>query len=85
MNEGRQSFASPTSVISSLPHNVERDKSDVDDDFKLTPSSYHINLDQFIQLIPDTIRNSNANNIETSHHFDDCDEKRSDSIASLFR
>ena len=56
-------FSSPTSVIlPCLPNHHHHQ----DDNFKLTPSSYPINLERFIQLLPDTIRSSNTKHASTT-------------------
>mmetsp|Transcript_15086 Transcript_15086/g.17226 ORF Transcript_15086/g.17226 Transcript_15086/m.17226 type:complete len:286 (+) Transcript_15086:354-1211(+) len=73
------SLASPTSIVC-----LDNDKFSklLHDDFafKLTPSSYHINLNQFIKQLPDTIRNSS--HTRSSHNYL---EYKHDPIAQLFR
>lgn len=57
-----ESFPSPTSVIlslSSIPLS-KHDNNFMDDEFELLTPTYHINLEQFIKLLPDTIRNSES-------------------------
>jgi len=52
------SFSSPTSVLSTVQHS----STGADDDFQLTPSSYHIDLGTLVQLLPNTIRSSTSTN-----------------------
>lgn len=62
-----ESFPSPTSVIlslSSIPLS-KHDNNFMDDEFELLTPTYHINLEQFIKLLPDTIRNSESLSSET--------------------
>ncbi len=93
--------SSPTSVVTPFPSSIdEKDKNKdhhVDDEeeiFTLTPSSYHINLEDFIELLPDTIRKGNSstqckyvnNNIRGENSWSHVDSRsRNDPIASLFR
>ncbi len=54
-----------------------------DDDFQLTPSSYPLTLESFIQLLPDTIRSSN--HYVQSYEYTNQSQKNHDHIATLFR
>jgi hypothetical protein len=84
---------SPTSIIPSGNNNDDHDNNNdnisdlkMDETFTLPPSSYNLDLEEFVKLIPDTIRNSNNSdtNGNGSLRNDDTDEA-TDPIAALFR
>ena len=81
----RDNYPSPTSTLSSLPgeekkYNVSSLQEDDGTNFKLTPSSYPINLESFIQLLPDTIRDCNQSQRPNLFH-----DGKNDPIGSLLR
>ena len=83
-------MSSPTSVILCPPSTTKNDddgmKNDNDNNdhnFRLTPSSYHLNLESFINLLPQTIRNvQSRSSINTPTPVGVAKE---DPIADLFR
>lgn len=94
-HESKSSYASPTSILSYDGSDFMKENGSEIHDFTLTPSSYHINLENFIQLLPDTIRNSSpvssySTSLSSCYNMDDIrsSSKSSDNddpIASLFR
>lgn len=91
------SSSSPTSIVTPFPSSIDEKDHHVDHEeeiFTLTPSSYHINLEDLIELLPDTIRKCNSsaqckyvnNDIRGENSWSHVDSRsRNDPIASLFR
>ena len=99
------SFYSPTSILSTLPGppthsgptSILPPLFDADDNFHLTPSSYHIDMETFVHLLPDTIRgrNNSASDCHVdgsscaiqgqSGHGDSGGANTTDPVGALFR
>ena len=87
-------ISSPTSVILYPPSTTtkisndgmknddhNKNNNDDDDNFRLTPSSYPLNLESFINLLPETIRNVQSRSSISSP----VGLSKEDPIADLFR